>query len=115
MNRMDEMLTRQFKSGHAEDGRVAARVLASIAAKPLPSQRHSMFRSWPNALLTLDFAPAWPRIAALACVALLGCMIGLFGPGAQLFDRSGGAAAMQVADVDATLAFEPEPLTGARP
>lgn len=115
MNRIDEMLTRHFKSDNAEDEAIAARALVSIAAKPLPSQRHSIFKSWPNALLTLDFAPAWPRIAALACVALLGCMIGLFGPGAQLFEQSGGAAAMQVADVDATLAFEPEPLTGARP
>jgi hypothetical protein len=115
MNRMDEMLTRQFKFDSAIDDAIAARVLVSIGAKPLPTQHHSIFRSWPNALLTLDFAPAWPRIAALACVALLGCMIGLFGPGAQLFDSAGGAAAMQIADADATLAFEPEPLTGVRP
>ena len=115
MNRMDEMLTQQFKAEEAKDEKIAARAWAAIGSNPLPAQRHSIFRAWPNALLTLDFAPAWPRIAALACVALLGCMIGLFGPGAQLFDSMGGAAAMQIADIDATLAFEPEPLTGVRP
>lgn len=114
MNRLDEMLTQQFKSDEATDEKIGTHVLVTIGARPLPAQRHSIFRAWPDALLTLDFAPAWPRIGALACVALLGCMIGLFGPGAQLFDLP-GASAMQVADVDSTLAFEPEPLTGARP
>jgi hypothetical protein len=115
MNRMDEMLTRQFKADNAADDSIAARVLVSIAAKPLPAQRHSLFKGWPNALLTLDFAPAWPRLAALACVGLFGCTVGFFSPGAQIFEKPLAAAPIQLADAETGAVFEPEPLTGARP
>ena len=117
MNRIHEILSRHLYTDKSADEALAARVLASLATSPLPAQRHSLFKSWPAALLNIDFAPAWPRLAALACVTLLGCMIGFFGPGAQFIERSSGAAAsMQVADSDAgTIAFEPEPLTGVRP
>ena len=54
----------------------AARVTAALAARPLPPQRRRWL-AWPVELLDFDFAPAWPRVAALACVGLIGFMVGL--------------------------------------
>jgi hypothetical protein len=46
---------------------------------------------------------------------LVGCMAGLYGPGAQMIQRS-GPATMIVASTNAgALTFEPDPLTGVRP
>ena len=117
MNRFDELIIRRPRAERETDERSAARVVSALAAKPLPRQRHSWFRSWPSALLNNDFAPAWPRLAALACVALLGCTIGFFGPGTRAFQRTGWiVAAAQNSDSDVSgLVFEPEPLTGAKP
>jgi hypothetical protein len=116
MNRTDELISRRLKAGQHADERSASRVVSALAAKPLPRQRHSWFRSWPRALLNNDFAPAWPRLAALACVALIGCTVGFFGPGTRAFQRAGwiGAIAQNYEDAGG-LVFEPEPLTGARP
>ena len=44
----------------------------------LPPQKRP-FAWWPAALTDWDFAPAWPRVAALACAAVLGIAIGLSG------------------------------------
>jgi hypothetical protein len=117
MNRFDEFIVRHLKAGRRAGEGSAARVVSALAAKPLPRQRHSWLRSWPNALLNSDFAPAWQRLAALACVALIGCTIGFFGPGTRAFQRTGWiVAAAQSADSDVSgLVFEPEPLTGAKP
>lgn len=117
MNRIDELIVRRSKTERNADEVSAARVVSALAAMPLPRQRHSVFRSWPSALLNSDFAPAWPRIAALACVALVGCTIGFFGPGARAFQRTGWIVAVaQNSDSDVSgLVFEPEPLTGAKP
>jgi hypothetical protein len=53
------------------------RVMAAFAV-PLPPQRSRwVARWWPAELLSLDFAPAWPRLAALAAVAMLGFALGL--------------------------------------
>jgi hypothetical protein len=115
MNRIEEQIVRRLKAERAADERSAARLVAALAAKPLPRQRRSWFRGWPSALLNNDFAPAWPRLAALACVALIGCTIGFFGPGTRAFQRTGWVIA-QTAEPDVGgLVFEPEPLTGARP
>lgn len=113
MNRLDDIITRHLHDGPASDKAAAGRVLAALAA-PLPAQRHPAFKHWPSVLLNRDFVPAWPRLAALACVTLIGCMAGLFGPGAQMIERPG--AAMVIASADAgALTFEPDPLTGVRP
>jgi hypothetical protein len=117
MNRFDEFIVRHLKAPRHANERSAARVVSALTLRPLPQQRRSWFRSWPSALLNSDFAPAWPRLAALACVALIGCTIGFFGPGTRAFQRTGwiGAAALN-ADSDVSgLAFEAEPLTGAKP
>ena len=87
------------------------RVLARLSP-PLPRQKISLWR-WPAVLLDWQFAPAWPRVAALACCALIGFGIGLSG-----LDRSlrQSDAPMVVAGRDlGSIVFEPEPLTGARP
>src|SRR5436190_5533535 len=115
MNRIDELIVRRLKADSGADEVSAARVVSKLAAKPLPRQRRPWFRNWPSALLNNDFAPAWPRLAALACVALIGCTIGFFGPGTPAFQRTGWIVAVaQDSDVSG-LVFEPEPLTGAKP
>jgi hypothetical protein len=116
MNRFDEFIVRHLKTNRGTDGVSAARVISALALRPLPRQRHSWFRNWPSALLNNDFAPAWPRLAALACVALVGCTVGFFGPSTRAFQRTGwiGAIAQNSDDVSGFV-FEPEPLTGAKP
>jgi hypothetical protein len=111
------LIVRRLKADRTAGEASAARVISTLAAMKLPRQRHSIFRSWPSALLNNDFAPAWPRIAALACVALVGCTVGFFGPGARAFQRTGWIVAVaQNSDSDVSgLVFEPEPLTGAKP
>jgi len=115
MNRLDEILAHQLKIEKSADEAIAMRVLSSLAAKPLPAQRRSFLNGWPDALLNFDFAPAWPRIGALACIGLVGCMIGFFSPGAQIFEKP-RIGTVQIMDIDPSmLAFDPEPLTGIRP
>jgi hypothetical protein len=64
-------------------------------------------------LLTLDYAPAWPRLAALACVAAFGCMVGLAAPNAGVRKPN---ATVRIAEVDgSSLVFDSEPITGVRP
>jgi hypothetical protein len=116
MNRFEEFIVRHLKASRGTDERSAARVVSALALRQLPRQRHSWFRSWPSALLNNDFAPAWPRLAALACVALVGCTVGFFGPSTRAFQRSGWIVAIAQNSDDVTgLVFEPEPLTGAKP
>ncbi len=56
----------------------AATDRAAADAMALPPQKRA-FAWWPAALTDIDFAPAWPRIAALAGAAVLGITIGLVG------------------------------------
>jgi len=86
------------------------RVLAALV-QPLPPQRRSLLSwAWPAALLDVDLAPARLRIAALAGVAALGVVLGLFGP--DVTDASVVIASTSEPDL---AMFEPEPLTGVRP
>src|SRR5262249_54499352 len=110
----DARIARQFAavSEHEAQAEQAAqsRVLAALAQ--LPAQRkRTWWGEWPSALLDWDFTPAWPRIAALASVAVLGFAIGLVElPPTE----SPHSVAMADADVG-SLVFDPEPLTGLRP
>jgi len=90
---------------------VTARAMSALLARRLPRQ-HGRWSHWPTVLLNLDFAPAWPRVAALACCAALGFVIGLSGLDRSI-DRVGASAANR--DSIGSIVFEPEPLTGARP
>ena len=64
---------------------VEQEALARIAQRleTLPPQRRP-FAWWPSALIDFDFAPAWPRVAALAGAAVLGISIGLSGLGTRI-------------------------------
>lgn len=102
-DRIDDMLTRHYARIVATDDS-EARVLARLDR--LPPQKHSLLRRLPGILLDWQFAPAWPRMAALACCALLGFAVGVLG-----FDHG-----LRPPNRDLAVAvFEPEPLTGLRP
>lgn len=94
----------------------ATAVLRALSARPLPPQRRRLlWRRWPSELLTLDFAPAWPRLAALAGVAVLGFALGLTDIGPATIG-SGDEAASIVADNDiGAVVFAPDPLPEAQP
>jgi hypothetical protein len=109
--RLDDFLARGLKPRPASLDAAAARVLARLP-RELPRQRRFAL-SWPMALLDVDLAPSRLRIAALAGVACLGVMLGLFGPDVDARDvRFVVAAASSELDL---AVFEPEPLTGVRP
>jgi hypothetical protein len=90
----------------------ATGVLRALAARPLPPQRRRfLWRRWPSDLLTLDFVPAWPRVAALAGVAALGFVIGLVDLGPMTVGANGEDPASIVADNDiGAVVFAPDPL-----
>jgi hypothetical protein len=108
-------LLQQHFDSHVDaehDAAAGARVLAALA-RPLPPQRRSR-RLWPAELLDWNFAPAWPRLAALAgCAALGFAVAGIASPMLQARH-----APLVVAQRDVGLAAalsEPEPLTGVQP
>jgi hypothetical protein len=102
---LDSMLAR-FTQATAEDEHVAARVLGRLNG-PLPQQRRPFWR-WPAALLDWEFAPAWPRLAALGGCAVIGFAIGIAGLDRPLDDR--GEMVVASRDIGA-LVFEPDSLT----
>jgi hypothetical protein len=94
-----------------DDETAAARVLARLST--LPRQKAPLWR-WPAELLNWDFAPAWPRMAALAGCAALGFAIGIVGVDRHFDAFDGGFALSSRADLG-SIVFEPETFTGARP
>jgi hypothetical protein len=120
--RLDLLVTRALRADlpgavvpahEAAIGRINA-----LAAGALPPQRRGMF--WwlmPKPRADIEYVPIWPRVAALACVALLGFGIGMFGLDPGTIEGSRGAAASTPAvDLDlSVVALDPEPLTGVRP
>src|SRR3954469_23566543 len=94
----------------------AAESVARIAQRfevALPPQQRS-FAWWPAALTDWNFAPAWPRIAALACAAVLGITVGLSSLGMRLaadLDLVRGAGSDELA----SSAFDVDQVTGIRP
>jgi hypothetical protein len=92
-------------------------VLRALSVRPLPPQRRRfLWRRWPSELLTLDFAPAWPRVAALAGVAVLGFVVGLTDLGPTTTIGSGEDSVSIVADNDiGAVVFAPDPLPEAHP
>lgn len=90
--------------GDAADAAAARRALAALAARPLPHQRRLWLRRrWPAALLEVDFAPAWARVAVLTGIAALGIGMGLL-----VSDVTANVAGTDLA----SLVFDPEPFTG---
>ena len=103
-------LKRQAQATQSDDA-AAARVLTRLAGA-LPRQHMPLWR-WPAVLLDWQFAPAWPRMAALAGCLALGFVIGIAGLDRGI-DRAGVSAGGGNLDFG-SLVFEPETLTGGRP
>src|SRR5947209_20087135 len=79
----------------------------------LPPQKRS-FAWWPAALTDWNFAPAWPRVAALACAAVLGITVGLSSFGMQLAADLDLVRVASSDDVGGN-AFDVDSVTGIRP
>jgi hypothetical protein len=109
--RLDAALKRHMQATPADDAAVE-RVLQQLAG-PLPRQKLAWWRL-PGVLLDWQFAPAWPRVAALACCAALGFVIGIVGVDRR-FDGSGPPFTVASNSDIGSIVFEPEALTGARP
>jgi len=106
---LTEALKREAGVARADDV-AAARVLARLS--PLPRQKMPFWRL-PGVLLDWQFAPAWPRVAALAGCAVLGFAIGLSG-----VDRSVNPPASPysfVSGASGPSLFEPGPVNGGVP
>ncbi|MGI8527367.1 MAG: hypothetical protein ACR2K5_14570 [Pseudolabrys sp.] len=109
--RIDQLLAEYF-ARQPKDAAAAARVLRRLA-QPLPRQTVGVWARLPSVLLDWQFAPAWPRLAALSACAALGFFIGLAGFDARIDDAS---ARYSLASTDLSSVFyDSEPLTGARP
>jgi len=87
----------------------AKRLLGRLQS--LPPQKRSL-AWWPAALADVSFAPAWPRLAALAGAAVLGMSIGLSSIGTRI---ATDLNLVRVANADdaSTNAFETD--SGLRP
>lgn len=94
------------------DQAAAERVLERLS-RPLPRQKMPFWR-WPAVLLDWQFAPAWPRVAALAGCGALGFVIGIAGVDRR-FDGGGAPFTVASSTDIGSIVFEPEALTGARP
>lgn len=106
---LDDVLKR-VTAPRPVDHAAVARVLRKLNP-PLPRQKVPLWRL-PAVLLDWQFAPAWPRMAALACSAVLGFYVGIAGLDRQ-FDQLDQTT---VTSADAGFfVFDPEPLSGARP
>jgi hypothetical protein len=112
-DRIEAMLTRQFRTTQADEA-AAARVMDRLSAAKLPSQLQPQRRRlrWP-ALFDLDFSPIWPRVAALGACAALGFVLGFAGFDARV-DEASATATMAAVDLP-SYANDIEPLTGLRP
>jgi hypothetical protein len=108
---LEAALKRHTQAPPADDAAVE-RVLKRLSG-PLPRQKMPLWRL-PGVLLDWQFAPAWPRMAALACCAALGFVIGIAGVDRH-FDGGGSPFAVASRADLGSIVFEPEPLTGARP
>jgi hypothetical protein len=76
---LEAALRRALSTTSDDDG--TQRVVTRLHA--LPPQRRA-FAGWPSAFMNRDFAPAWPRLAALAAAAVLGISIGLSSVGTRI-------------------------------
>jgi len=89
----------------------ASRVLARLETLPAQKRR---FAWWPSALMDRNFAPAWPRLAALAGAAVLGISIGLSSLGTRIAADL-DLVRVATADDSAANVFDIDSVTGLRP
>jgi hypothetical protein len=107
---LDKALKRHMQAPPADEAAVE-RVLTRLSG-PLPQQKQPLWRL-PVVLLNWEFAPAWPRMAALACCAALGFGIGIAGLD-RPFDRLDAPFTAGNHDIG-SIVSEPDTLTGERP
>jgi hypothetical protein len=95
--KLEKLLERTLKRGAdaPHDAAAVERIMKRLAG-PLPRQQMPFWR-WPTVLLDWQFAPAWPRVAALACCAMLGFFIGMVGVD-RTFDRADAASSLALFD-----------------
>ncbi|SRR6185437_8861344 len=108
---LDAALKRNAKAPQTDDAAVE-RVLKRLGG-PLPRQKMPLWRL-PNVLLDWQYAPAWPRVAALAGCAALGFVLGMTGLDRRIDPADAGFTVASSTDLG-SFVFEPEALTGARP
>jgi hypothetical protein len=108
---LESTLKRHRHSPPADEATVE-RVLRRLSG-PLPRQKRPLWRL-PAVLLDWQFAPAWPRMAALACCAAVGFAIGLTGVDRR-FENPGAPPAYVGGGGIGTITFEPDAFTGGRP
>jgi len=105
-----EAALRAMAEPRAEDAPAVERIMLRLETSRLPPQQRAM-PWWPSVLMDWNFAPAWPRVAALAGAAVLGISIGLSGLGARIaadLDPVRVAAADEnVFDVDSVAGLRP--------
>jgi hypothetical protein len=103
---LETALKRQMQAPSTDEVAVE-RVLKRLSGS-LPRQKQPLWRL-PSVLLNWEFAPAWPRMAALACCAAIGFVVGIAG-----LDRSSTSSAFRNHDIG-SIVSEPDTLTGERP
>jgi hypothetical protein len=105
-----EAALRAMAEPRGEDVPAVERIMLRLETSRLPPQQRAM-PWWPSVLMDWNFAPAWPRVAALAGAAVLGISIGLSGLGARIaadLDPVRVAAADEnVFDVDSVAGLRP--------
>ena len=100
---LDADIARSLREPAGSDA-AAERVLARLEARPLPAQKRGLLSNWwPSALTDWSFAPAWPRLAALACGAVLGIAVGFSNFGTRIATN---LDLMTVAAADEANAFD---------
>ena len=109
--RLGELLRRHYEAGPLGDEPVPERVLALLES--LPPQKRA-FAWWPSALMNWEFAPAWPRVAALAGAAVLGISIGLSNVGTRIATDLDLVRVASAEDAGANV-FDVDSVTGLRP
>lgn len=110
--KLDELLARHFSAKRDNDESVA-RVSARLSG-PLPRQKGRLFGGWQGIVLDWQFAPAWPRMAALAACAVFGLIIGFSGIDSGFGRFDSPFASASAADFTNSV-FESEPIFGGRP
>ena len=79
---LDDAITRSLRE-RADSDAAVERVLARLQA--LPRQKRPLLGNWwPIALTDWTFAPAWPRLAALAGGVVLGIAVGFSNFGTRI-------------------------------
>ena len=106
-----EAVLRRVMGADQPNDAAANRILTRLES--LPPQKRAL-AWWPSALMDWNFAPAWPRLAALAGAAALGVSIGLSNFGTRV---AADLDLVRVASADdaATNVFDTDSITGIRP